>query len=162
MLPSLIRVSARSSRTVRLPTHARRRFCLLDYVLGISLLCPWMLRRLRLGLGLLGTIGVPQKPRIAFRLKSKAAPLEPWESLSGAGRALSADSGRRELTEQYTLGCPGQFLMSFDPAGETVSRPRWSSVALKVLGTGCEPYLAPAPYLVRGNFRGTQGAGAME
>jgi len=49
-------------------------FALLDYVVGVSLLWPWMLCGLVFGLvlGLLGTIRMRPRPRIALLLCSRS------------------------------------------------------------------------------------------
>jgi len=74
MLSTLTNASARSSRpvvlTVLFLVLLLGAFALLDYVVGISLLWPWMLGGLGLGLGLglLGTIGMRSGPRLALLL----------------------------------------------------------------------------------------------
>jgi hypothetical protein len=74
MLPSLIRASARSSRPVILTVFFLLllvgAFAVLDSFVGISLLWPWMLGGLGvgIGLGLLGTIGIRFAPRVVLLL----------------------------------------------------------------------------------------------
>jgi hypothetical protein len=74
MLPRLIRPNAPSSRPVVLTVVfllvLLGAYALLDYVMGISLLWPWMFGGLALGfgLGLLGTIDVRPRARIALLL----------------------------------------------------------------------------------------------
>jgi hypothetical protein len=70
MPSTLTNASSRSSRPVILTVLflglLLGAFALLDYVVGISLLWPWMLGGLGLGLGLglLGTIGLRSGPRL--------------------------------------------------------------------------------------------------
>jgi hypothetical protein len=69
MLSALTKASARSSRPVVLTVVflmlLLAAFALFDYMAGVSLLWPWMLGLLAMGLGLgvLGTIDVPARPR---------------------------------------------------------------------------------------------------